>query len=138
MPATAPSPEQIAAFAARDQDAPVAMINLLKFKDKATYPDDKPEAAEGLTGAEAYARYGAEVQKIFGSIGAKPLFAGAAPAMMIGEGDWDMTAIVLYPSRTAMITMTTSAEYQAIHYHRDAGLDHQVLIDTTSLLPQPE
>jgi len=31
------TPEQGQAFLSRDADAPVAMLNLLKFKDKATY-----------------------------------------------------------------------------------------------------
>lgn len=133
MPAIAPTAEQTGAFLTRDQDAPVAMINLLKFKDKATYPESMPEAAENLSGMEAYMRYGIEVAKILDRIGAKRIFAGAAPTMMIGEGDWDLTAIILYPSRAAMIGMTTSAEYEAIHHHREAGLSHQVLIDTVNL-----
>jgi uncharacterized protein (DUF1330 family) len=134
MTATQPTPDQIQAFIARGTDAPVSMVNLLKFKDKATYDADRPEAAEKLTGQEAYARYGAEVGKILETLGAKTLFAGPAHGMMIGSGDWDMVAIVEYPSRAVMAGMGTSAEYQAIHYHRDAGLAHQLLIDTTRII----
>ena len=133
MTATAPTQEQAQAFLARGGDEPVSMVNLLKFKAKATYAADRPEAAENLTGQEAYARYGAEVAKILAKIGAKSLFAGPAHGMMIGVGDWDMVAIVEYPNRAVMLGMTTSEDYQAIHYHREAGLDHQLLIDTTRI-----
>jgi len=133
MTATQPTPDQAQAFMARGTDAPVSMVNLLKFKDKATYEADRPEAAKNLTGQEAYARYGAEVAKILAKLGAKTLFAGPAHGMVIGDGDWDMVAIVEYPNRAVMLGMGTSAEYQAIHYHREAGLAHQLLIDTTKL-----
>jgi uncharacterized protein (DUF1330 family) len=44
---------------------------------------------------------------------------------------WDTIAIAMYPSRQAMIAMMQSPEYQAIHYHRDAGLAGQLNIETT-------
>ncbi len=133
MTAIHPTPEQASAYTARGSDGPVAMVNLLKFKDKATYAADRPEAAETLTGQEAYARYGAEVSKILAELGAKTVFAGPAHGMLIGEGDWDMVVIVEYPNRAVMLGMGTSDAYQAIHYHREAGLAHQLLIDTTRL-----
>ncbi|MEO0882891.1 MAG: DUF1330 domain-containing protein [Pseudomonadota bacterium] len=128
-----PTTEQTAAFLNRDQDETIVMVNLLKFKDKATYAEGTAEHGEDVSGAAAYMRYGVEVNKILAKIGATPLFAGAAPNMMIGEGDWDMVALVRYPSRAAMIGMTQSAEYQAIHHHREAGLDHQDLVEVTEL-----
>ena len=132
MTATQPTSEQAAAMAAGDMDQPVAMVNLLKFKDKATYADDAAEAAENLTGGEAYARYGAGVFKVLSKIGAKSIFFGPAAGYVIGDGeDWDSVAIVWYPSRKAFLEMPQREDYQAIHYHRAAGLEHQQLITTT-------
>ncbi|MEM6410863.1 MAG: DUF1330 domain-containing protein [Pseudomonadota bacterium] len=131
--AIAPTPEQTTAFLSRDQDDSIVMVNLLKFKDKATYAEGTAEHGEDVSGATAYLRYGVEVRKILEKIGATPLFNGIAPNFMIGDGDWDMVAMVRYPSRAAMIGMTQSAEYQAIHYHREAGLAHQDLIEVTEL-----
>jgi len=131
--AITPTPEQTAAFLSRDQDDSIVMVNLLKFKDKATYAEGTAEYGEDVSGATAYLRYGAEVNKILAKIGAVPLFNGIAPNFMIGSGDWDMVALVRYPSRAAMIGMTQSAEYQAIHHHREAGLAHQDLIEVTEL-----
>ncbi|MEM7662730.1 MAG: DUF1330 domain-containing protein [Pseudomonadota bacterium] len=133
MKAIQPTPEQAAAFLSRDQDESVVMVNLLKFKDKATYAEGTAEHGEDVSGATAYLRYGIEVNKILASIGATPLFSGAGPNFMIGDGDWDMVALVRYPSRAVMIGMTQSPEYQAIHHHREAGLAHQDLIEVTEL-----
>ena len=132
MKATAPNAAQLADIAGANLDEPVAMLNLLKFKDKATYAEDALEAKENLTGAEAYMRYGVGVYKVLESIGAKPLFNGPASRYVIGGGaEWDAVAVVWYPSRKAFLEMTNSEAYQAIHHHREAGLEHQLLIETT-------
>ena len=131
MTASQPTKEQIEELLKADQTVPVAMVNLLKFKDKATYAEGTPEASENLTGAEAYARYGAGVVKVLANIGAKSIFFGPVEGYVIGGGEeWDSVAIVIYPTRTAFLNMTQSEAYQAIHYHRDAGLEHQQLIAT--------
>lgn len=48
---------------------------------------------------------------------------GEAPAL-----DYNVIAIVNYPSREAFLAMAASPEYQEAHQHREAGLDHQLLL----------
>ncbi|MEM9938612.1 MAG: DUF1330 domain-containing protein [Pseudomonadota bacterium] len=131
MTAIHPTHEQLEALLKSDLNEPVCMVNLLKFKDKATYATDTPEASKGMTGAEAYGLYGIGVFKVLERIGAKPLFSAPVQRFVIGQGDWDMAAMVWYPSRKVFIEMPERDDYQAIHYHRDAGLAHQDLIETT-------
>ena len=116
-----PGPEQFAAFFGGAEDGPFVMVNLLKFKERADYPDGEDA---GLTGREAYARYGAAVQACLAAVGGKSLYAGAVTDLMLGEVDelWDMVALAQYPSRAAMMVMVQSPEYQAIEKHRIAGL----------------
>lgn len=124
-----PSGEQAKTFFGGEDDGPMCMVNLLKFKDKATYADgSEPD----LSGRDAYLRYGAGVQACIGSVGGKARFSGQVTDLMIGEVEelWDMVAIVEYPSRAAMLQMLQSAEYQAITKHRDAGLAGQLNIRT--------
>lgn len=130
MTATQPTPDQIAQFASGDMDEQICMVNLLKFRETAEYAPDAPEAAETLTGLEAYMRYGAGVAQVLEKIGAKQHFAGPVSQFVIGDGDWDMVALVIYPSRRAFIEMPQREDYQAIHYHREAGLARQDLIAT--------
>ena len=131
MTAIKPTQAQLNAILASDLSQPVCMLNLLKFKDKATYPEDKPEASQGLSGFEAYLKYGVEVMKILETLGAKSIYSAPAEKFVIGQGDWDLVALVWYPSRQAFLEMTAGEAYQAIHYHREAGLAHQDLIETT-------
>ncbi len=127
-----PSPEQAKAFFFASDDGPMCMVNLLKFKDKATYADgSEPE----LSGRDAYLRYGAGVQACIAAVGGSARFSGFVSGLMLGEVDelWDMIAIVEYPSRAAMLTMIQSPDYQAISKHRDAGLAGQLNICTKAV-----
>ena len=131
MTAIQPTPDQIQAFLSADMSEPVCMVNLLKFKDKATYKDNAPEYGKGLSGQEAYQLYGIGVFKVLTTIGAKPIYSAPAHRFMIGDGDWDAVALAWYPSRQVFLEMPQRDDYQAIHYHREAGLAHQDLIETT-------
>lgn len=126
-----PSQEQIKGFFEPGTDGPIYMLNLLKFKEKAEYEDGRET---DLTGAQAYALYGAEVSKILIKLGGGGMFNASVERLMLGEVDelWDSVAIAMYPNRQAMINMMQSEEYQAIHHHRDAGLAGQLNIETTN------
>ncbi len=127
-----PSAEQAQTFFSAEEDGPMCMVNLLKFKDKATYTDgSEPE----LSGREAYLRYGAGVQACIAAVGGKARFSGFVTDLMLGEVEdlWDMVAIAEYPTRAAMLQMVKSPEYQAITKHRDAGLAGQLNIRTKAV-----
>ncbi len=116
-----PTREQMATLAARPADAPVVMINLLKFN------------SDG--GRQSYARYGQEVAPHLQRVGGTVLYAGSAPAQVIGEGErpwWDAILVVEYPSPAAFIDMVTNENYLEIHRYRIDGLDRGDLIATSS------
>jgi uncharacterized protein (DUF1330 family) len=99
-----PNDQQMAGFLEEGKDQPIYMVNLLKFKDKAVYPDKRET---DLTGEEAYAIYGQEVRKHLEKVGAKPIFSGKVSRLMLGEVEdlWDTVAIAMYPNRKAMLDM---------------------------------
>ena len=107
MPSIAPTAEQIQAMIADGPEGPIVMVNLLKFRAKAEYPAGKPEAAQNLSGRDAYLRYAMNVAPILGRIGAGIIFAGQQKLMMVGDAqdEWDDVALVRYPSRQAFIEM---------------------------------
>lgn len=132
MTATQPTAAQMAAFQGDAHDGPIIMINLLKFKERATYPDDAPEAAEGLSGAEAYDRYAAALETFSTTedVQLNPICPLTRARAFIGEdGAWDAALVVRYPSRRHFLAMINSDAYQTAHRHREAGLAHQVLIE---------
>ena len=126
-----PTQEQMAGFLAPGPDGPISMVNLLKFKDKATYQDGRETE---LTGQEAYALYSRGVMKTLARVGGKLVFSGDVSRLILGEVEdlWDTVAIAQYPSRAAMLEMMQLPEYQEISVHRSAGLAGQLNIETAN------
>ena len=124
-----PEAQQSKAFFGDPENGPFVMVNLLKFKPKAEYADGSDPY---LTGAEAYARYGAAVAKLVFALGGRIRYSGRVTGLMLGEvGElWDSVALAEYPSLAAFRAMVTSPEYRAIEHHRSAGLAGQLNIRT--------
>ena len=110
-----PEPEKLnqegfAAFSARaGEDAPVTMLNLLRFK-----PDG---------GRERYREYGAAVAPLLEKASARVVFLGDSELPLLGEGRWDTVLLVEYPTGQAFLDMIASAEYQAIAHLRTEALE---------------
>jgi uncharacterized protein (DUF1330 family) len=126
-----PTSEQIMPLAGDPTPGPIAMVNLLKFRDRALYRDGR---ADDISGREAYMRYVAEMRGIVEGAGGRFLFSGSVKALVLGEVDelWDDVGIAEYPSRAAFHRIATSPEVQAIGIHREAGLAGQLLILTVA------
>ena len=92
----APEPEQIEEMLKGPAEGPVVMVNLLRFKKEADAPD------EGLTGEEAYGRYGAQMVRWVTSQGARLIWSGRVDSMVIGDTDeyFHTIALMEYPSRS--------------------------------------
>jgi uncharacterized protein (DUF1330 family) len=128
-----PTQEQFQRLASSGDDGPLIMINLLRFKERA----DGIDAADGISGAEAYRRYGVEATKFLERAGGRIMLAVQATETVIGphEGEWDMVLAVQYPSRAAFLTMTSDPAYLAIHAHRAAALADSRLIASAPVQP---
>ena len=128
--AVMPNEDQIKGFSEQGGDKPIYMVNLLKFKEKASYPDKRET---NLTGEEAYAIYAEEVAGHLAKVGGKPVFGGEIERLMLGEVEdlWDKVAIAMYPSRQAMFQMINDPDYIISAQHRVAGLEGQLNIETS-------
>ena len=106
-----PNPDGFAAYtqrAGKEGDGPVVMLNLLALK-----PDG---------GRARYEQYGAAVAPLLARVGGRILYAGEAVPPLLGDGRWDLVALVEYPSRQAFLDMIGSPEYQAIAHLRTEAL----------------
>jgi len=122
-----PTPEQFKALASSEDESPIVMVNLIRFKERATGID------EGKTGAEAYAIYGRNIAPYLAAAGGEVIAATNSVESVIGpeEPEWDMVLLVRYPSRKAFVGMITDPGYQKEHEHRAAGVEEARLILST-------
>jgi uncharacterized protein (DUF1330 family) len=124
-----PEPEQFKELMAGPADTPVVMVNLLSFKK------DADGGNEGMTGQESYMRYGGNMRKFVESKGGRFIWSGRVDSMVIGESDADFQVIALveYPSRKAFVEIATSPHVAEIGQDRTKGLAGQWLIATTEV-----
>src|SRR5207248_9356867 len=102
-----PQPQQLQDLAASTDRGPILMLNLLRFKPQADGID------EGVTGAEAYARYSVAAEPFLQGVGGRLLIAVQPQQSVIGpaESEWDLALLVEYPSRAKFLEMATNEEY---------------------------
>ena len=123
-----PNKEQIEELMKGPADEPVVMVNLLKFKERAD------ESEGDATGQVAYGRYAEKMREVVESQGGRFIWSGRVDSKVIGEhGDpeFDVVALVEYPSRQKFLEIASSPKVSEIGEHRSAGLEMQWLIATT-------
>jgi len=120
-----PTAEQIKALADAPDDGPIVMLNLLRFKERA----DGVFAEEGISGREAYARYSVDAAACAAKVGGRIVSAIECAETVIGpDGEWDVCALVEYPSRAAFLEMVADETFQAAHPKRTAALADSRLV----------
>ena len=130
-----PDQEQFRAILASDLDGPLQFVNLLGYYDEARYPADHRLSGAGLSGAEAYGRYGTvAVTEISKRGGRLDLFNDVKMVIAGDNAAWDQVVIMEYPSIDSFIDMVRAPEYVEGLVHRNAGLERTVVLATRSLL----
>ncbi len=122
-----PTRDSLAALAGLPDDGALLMLNLLRFRDQAAYPEGSPHGA--CTGREAYARYGGAAMPHLRSVGAGVELDAPAELSVIGPAaEWDEVLLVRYPSLAAFLRMLADPGYRAATVHRTAALADSRLV----------
>ena len=134
MPHLHATPAAGKAFYLNNQEGPVVMLNLLKFRLVADY-SASPELAPAapLTGEEAYARYAAHIRPLLVKAGSEILFYGQARAYLIGPEaeEWDAVLLVRHASKAAFLAFASDPHYLDGAGHRTAALADARLLPIT-------
>ncbi|MGO1503305.1 MAG: DUF1330 domain-containing protein [Marinobacter sp.] len=133
MNAVNPTQDQLKqVLADTPKDQPVVMLNLLRFRDKASYDDESRE----LSGREAYQLYMREAAASVSAVGAEVIWSGRSVGSLIAPPDesWDQALLVRYPSIDAFMAMIESSEYKGVVKHRTAAVSDSRLV--ANLEPQ--
>jgi uncharacterized protein (DUF1330 family) len=125
-----PSRDAMAAFRDLPADRPIAMINLLRFRDQAAYGPDHASHGASLTGQQAYKAYSQAAAEPFARAGGRQVWLGAPELTLIGPADeaWDLAFIAEYPTGAAFLAMLQDPDYQSAVIHRQAAVADSRLI----------
>lgn len=123
-----PTKERFAAFRDLPRSGPIHMLNLVRFRLEAAYPDGRR-----ATGAEAYAAYGRDSGPVFRRLGGRIVWRGQFDFTLIGPAEerWDEVFIAEYPGADAFIEMLRDPVYREAVKHRQAAVEDSRLIRLT-------
>jgi uncharacterized protein (DUF1330 family) len=109
-----------------DHQAPVVMVNLMRFRERSLDGDG--------SGWDAYLRYSALTVPMIKARGGTLLWTGDARTVALGRQDgnqWNYLALVYYPTVSAFVDMMTSQDYeQRCDPHRTNGCAEHLIIAT--------
>src|ERR1700736_4028761 len=114
-----------AQFRDNDRPGPIHMLNVVRLRKEAAYPDGRK-----ASGAEAYAAYGRESGPVFERLGGRIVWQGRFELMLIGPSDerWDHCFIAEYPDVAAFVDMIRDPVYREAVKHRQAAVKDSRLI----------
>ena len=120
-----PSDAQRAAFSALTRQGPIHMLNLVRLREHAQYPDGRT-----CSGEDAYRAYMHESASSFERVGGRVQWMGTFECLLIGPHDehWDYVFIAVYPSSQAFERMLSDPAYVAAVKHRQAAVEDSRLI----------
>jgi uncharacterized protein (DUF1330 family) len=112
------------ASTAPDDDGPVWMVNLMKYREVAQYADGRETSFSGKDADDAYS----PIESLT-AVGARPVFFGDVDRQLLGTDPvWDRIGVVKYPTRKAFIEMQSRPEFQTSHEHKDAGMEQTIVM----------
>jgi hypothetical protein len=106
-------------------DGPIYMLNLMKYRAVADY--------DGTSGAPATAISGREADDIYAPVDVLHDIGAAitlSADVLAATEDWDRVAVVRYATRRSFIEMQSRRDFQERHTHKDAGMDHTIVMGT--------
>jgi len=125
-------------FKSLPRGEPIHMLNLIKLKPKAQYPQGHPDHDKDLSGLEAYRAYGRTSAAVFKRVGGRQVWVGKPQVMITGPQDaeqWDLAFIAEYPSADAFMEMVRDPEYREHVKHRTAGVADSRLLRLAPVTP---
>jgi hypothetical protein len=107
-----------------DEDGPVWMVNLMKYRPVADYADGRESPLTGEQADDVYAPFDS-----LAAVGAELVFLATVDTQLLGRPPaWDRVAVVKYPTRRAFHEMQWRADFEAAHVHKDAGMEHTIVM----------
>lgn len=120
-----PGRENFARFKALPRDTPIHLLNMIRYRDVAAYPDGSQFAAQGWTGEQAFAEYFRLLLPRIAALGGGIVWEGRFEGVMTGpsEFEWDKVFVMGLPAASAFLALVTDPGYRSeVVIHRSAGV----------------
>ena len=109
-----------------DEDGPVWMVNLMKYRERADYADGRASSISGREADDVYSPLDS-----LAAVGAAPVFFGNVEQQLLGDDTtWDRIGVVKYPTRSSFIEMQSLPSFRESHHHKEAGMERTIVMGT--------
>lgn len=106
-----------------EDDGPIWMVNLMKYRETADYTDGREVSISGREADDIYAPL-----DVLSEIGAEVVFVADVDQQLLGDTPvWDRVAIVKYATRRSFIEMQSRSDFQERHVHKEAGMEATIV-----------
>ncbi len=128
-----PKRTQFDAFKSLDRDHPIEMLNLVRLRTQAHYPENHELSGQDVSGRQAYACYGRGSAPVLQRLGGSIVWRGSFQSVLIGPENerWDQVFVARYPTAHAFLAMVTDPDYRRAVVHRQAAVRTSRLIRCT-------
>jgi len=112
------------ATTSEEEDGPVWMVNLMRYRATAQYSDGRDSTLSGREADDVYAPI-----ESLAAVGAEVVFFGDVETQLLGDlPPWDRVAVVKYPTRRSFMDMQERKEFKDQHHHKDAGMEATIIL----------
>ena len=109
-----------------DDDGPVWMVNLMRYREQAVYADGRETTLTGREADDVYAPI-----DVLADLGAEVVFFGDVTHQLQGDTpQWERIGVVKYPTRRSFIDMQSRPDFAEKYAHKEAGMAETIIIGT--------
>ncbi len=110
-----------------EEDGPFFMVNLIRHREQAEYPDGR---ATELSGRQADEIYGAAIFPILTEFGAEPVYVADVELGLIDDdlATWTQIGVVRYASRAKFFEMLERQDFRDAAVHKEAGVEKSLVL----------
>ena len=126
-----PDRDNFTAFKALPRDEPLQLLNLVRYRAQAAYPEGHEHHGRGMTGEQAFAEYFRTIAPFFERLGVRIVWRASAGLTLTGpKGQaWDIGFVADFPQAATFLSLVTDPEYRAtVVVHRTAAVEDSRLV----------
>lgn len=135
-----PSRENFDRFKALPRDEPVHLLNMIRYRKQALYPEGHACADLGWSGEQAFEMYFNRLLPFIERLGGGIAWQGAFESVITGpsEFEWDNVFVMGFPTAGAFLALVTDPVYKAeVVDHRTAAVQDSRLVRYAPVLRLP-
>ena len=114
-----------------DQDGPIWVFHLVQYRDQPHYPDGSDSEMTGWKLEDTHAPH-----EQVAAVGGEVVYCGQVDTQFLGDPKWDQVTVTRYPTRRALLSITSKPGFAEAQVHLDAATEREIILGSVPM-PNP-